>query len=178
MKRNFIASLLIVLLSLTSFAQNYCGGTVKGGDGRPWPWGLETKFNWKSLQGIWEATTIDCTNQFIFKVSDTVNGKIIKITQYDPNSCKVVGFGTGLLNGKVITAQMNKKGIAYNLTLHVFNETDVQDIQNHAFSPNKSQFASANRYVVVINLFPVGNWEERTTYQIVKVDTATNMICQ
>jgi len=183
MMKNIFLLLILGLFSFNVFAQNYCGGNIKGGDGKPWPWDYETKYPLKSMQGVWQTVTGDCKNQFIFKITDSLSGKIVRILQYDPIACKAVGVGSGFLNDKIVVAQMNQKGVTYKMTIHVFNQADIEsEVKMSSYIPEEGYDLLArgmqSKYVIVISLYPVGRWEQRTTYQIVKVDTSTNMICQ
>jgi hypothetical protein len=172
--RIIIGLVLPLIFSVSALAGvNYCGGSIKGGDGRPWPWGSETKFPWKSISGAWQTISGDCRNQFVFKVNETARGKVMQIWQYDPYACKIVGSGVGFYNGRYVTAQMNRAGITYNMTIHAFDSTDIE-YMNYPFAPQSS---TQGRLVTVISLFPVNMWNDRSTYQVVKVEPTTNMVC-
>jgi hypothetical protein len=169
-----IGLFLPLIFSVSAAAVNYCGGSIKGGDGIPWPWGSEAKFPWKSISGSWQTISGDCKNQFVFKVNETTRGKILQIVQYDPYACKIVGSGVGFYNGRYVTAQMNRGGITYNMTIHAFDSMDVENMSVSSFAPN---YSALGKLVTVISLFPVNMWNDRSTYQVVKVEPTTNLVC-
>jgi len=176
-----LAFFSVLLISISGMAVNYCGGSIKGGDGRPWPWGEEVRLPWKVVQGVWQTVSGDCRNQFIFKVTNIGGETVVRITQYDPYSCKVVGTGAGYLDDRVIVAQMTQSGITYNMSIHGFNESDLLDGEDgykNANGVGLQTLKTNGRVLKVINLFPVGKWHDRSTYEIAKIDTATVMICQ
>lgn len=177
-----IAWILTLLISLAAPASGLlCWGSdnysIKGGDGRPWPWGSEVQIPWHNIQGVWKATGGSCTDEFIFKTKTDQNGeKMVQITQYDPVSCKVVARGLGYETNRYIYAQMVHQGRSYNLTIHAFSEQDVDDYKTDSRSLRSSE--SSGKVVVALTLFPLGKWEQRAAFEIVKVDPSTSMICK
>ena len=178
--RLVVSLFLGLAFSVSALGVNLCGGEEKisGGDGRPWPWGNEVQFDWKNLQGLWQTTTSDCNSFFVFEIvkdpSDANGDLIVKITQYDPNSCTIVSRGIGYLRDRYLYAQMNRKGQGYNLTVHAFKEADM--LVSKSISPLHSATTNG-KVALALALFPVGKWSQRASYEIKKLDSVARMAC-
>ncbi|MBX3016246.1 MAG: hypothetical protein KF767_00030 [Bdellovibrionaceae bacterium] len=144
--------------------------TISGGDDNPWPWGREILFPWLSIQGVWAPTDGTCNSLFVFRTKNSqTENRVVHIMQYDPNTCEKLAWGAGVETDRVVRAAMvTKEGKSFDLTVRAFDENSVTSVATH------SPF---NRNVVVLSMYPKGNWERRMSYQMAKVTDVPVMLC-
>jgi hypothetical protein len=152
-------------------------------DWRPWPWGQEIQIPWRNLQGVWETSGGECENLFLFKVKTNQNGeKLVQIVQYDPMTCLTVAQGLGYESGRYINAQMVRQGRSYNLTIHAFNGAVMSTGPTPTpADPDKGSLRSdepGGKFVLALTLSPVGQWDDKSAFEISKVSNITTMVCR
>ena len=163
-----------LLVSLTIFSSMALAGGVG-----PWPFGKEIKFPWKTIPGTWLVEDGTGNNLFNFKINTNSNGeKEIEIILLKSDYCETVAQGKGVLNGKFITAQMLSSGRAFNLTIHAFNSSDVSG--ENLEQKNKRALRSgltSDKVVMALTIFPIGNPDQRSAFEITKVAPAGAPAC-
>ncbi len=175
--KNLLVALVLVMISLVSQAYDICDGASIE-DWRPWPWGSEVSVPWKNISGVWRVVDGSCENLFMFKVKVDQNGeKIVVITQYDPNSCKVITRGLGYEADRYIYAQMINRGQSYNLTIHAFNQSDLSSSEARLAKPSLHLNDPGGKVVLALTLSPVGQWGNRSTFEIERVRATSAMVC-
>jgi hypothetical protein len=144
--------------------------TITGGDDNPWPWGKEVVFPWLSIQGVWVPSEGDCSSLFIFRTKNSqTENRVIHIMQYDPSTCEKLAWGAGVETEKVVRASMvTKDGKSFDLTVRAFDENSISGMLT--LTPMK-------RNVVLMSMYPKGNWERRLSYQMQKVTDVPVMLC-
>lgn len=172
--------LLVLLLSL-SFSFHalanapVCSSTPKpaGGDPRPWPWGFETPFPWTRIQGIWAPTLQDgtCSTYFVFKVGNKTDdgSRVIRITEYDPTTCRKIASGVGVETEKVIYAQMTTGKSIFNLAVRAFDPA----VLNNPLCLD----STSDESVIVLSMYPKSEWRQGTSYELQKLRSSTALIC-
>jgi len=179
MKLLLIATTLLISLGAQAHlgttetsAKDKCSydSMLAGGDDTPWPWGHEGRFPWLSIQGVWVPMDGDCNSLFVFK-TQSVEGqnRVVQIVQYDPTSCQKLAWGVGVESERVIRASMvSKDGKSFDLTIRSFDESSMGGLLSAM---------SVRRNVVVISMYPKGDWERRMSYQLQKVTNVPVMLC-
>ncbi len=172
-------ALLVLVLIQIPFAQAassgpsclpYSGSRINRDPGDAWPWGSERPFPWRGIQGTWQTNLNGCTALFTFRVTKSVSGvNQLQVIQYDPVSCKVMSRGIGFEDTRVVRAVMtNIHQETFDLTVHVFNKTDINAGGMLAFS---------TKTVTVMNMSPLGVSDERFSYQLEKLSTDPKGVC-
>jgi|GEM_PF-2786029 len=180
-KAILICLLIFEVFGSSAFAANLCGGTARTPNepGLPWPWGREITINLRDLEGFWQVPSGTCQNWFSFQVKGSPGGEsVILIQQFDPTTCRVVATGVGYQGDRTITAQMVKPGgSAYNLTVHAFNESDLAAATLRRGGHRQSA-PLAEDVVMALSLFPTGRSDDRSAYQIQRIDVASESVCR
>jgi hypothetical protein len=175
--KSLLTLLMVAMFSMAAMGQSQCAYSkdqLTGGGGVPWPWSLEAKFQWAKLSGVWGTTSNQCDSLFYFKsVVQNSTTATIEIVQYDPEDCKVIAHGNGVLVGKVMKAMMigphNRK---YELTIRAFLEDDVRTSSDGMIEPKSTKFR------VVLSLYPRARWEKQVSYEIEKLFSADQYSCE
>lgn len=145
---------------------------IKGGDPYPWPWGLEDSFPWNSVQGVWAPIEGKCESLFSFKIRTMEDGRqVLQIHQIDPVLCRRQGIGVGAESKRTVHAAMtNLMGISFDVTLRAFSENSLvlKRPLNMSLPPQN---------VVVLTMYPKGDWERRKSYELQKIAEVPQMIC-
>jgi len=175
-------NLLLVLVALAgpAFAESgdLCSRNQipQGGDLGPWPWGFETPFPWERIQGIWAPIANEnvCSSYFVFRVGNKNDegNRFIRITEYDPSTCKKISGGIGSEAEKVIYAQMADGRNSFNLTIRAF---DSSVLESKMMCDARSYAASRN--VIVLTMYPKLRWDKGTSYEMTKIQSSTSMVC-
>lgn len=165
---------LMMLMPFAASAKDVCqyDRSFLGGDDNPWPWGRESRFPWLAIQGVWVPVDGDCNSLFVFKTK-SVQGenRIVQIVQYDPTTCERLAWGAGVESEQILRASMvNKDGKSFDLTIRAFDESTVS-------TGALSTLPSALRNIVVLSMYPKGDWERRMSYQMQKVTDVPVMLC-
>lgn len=186
MKFVIIFASVLLSLNIVLAQENLCptsrqaihGGA--GGDSTPWPWGSEIRLPWTRVHGLWQSLSGDCRTLFLFKVGkpNSRGERIIKVVQYDPVACQVISSGVGYENNKVIYASMVGKNGNFDLTVRAFAETDINPAANHDQYTTIPNVGKSQEPVVVIHMYPKGQWEARIDYEVRKLQNTTEMVCQ
>ena len=157
---------------------------VKGGDATPWPWGNEIRFPWTRIQGIWAPLALDCNSYFVFKVvKQTANGeKLVRVLQYNPETCEKISEGVGYELSDVIYASMAAGSQSYDISIRAFDTSVLEDQTSRSGASISFPISSVNAYaaaksVFVVSLYPKFGWDKRTSYQLEKIRTNTALIC-
>ncbi|MFN7727642.1 MAG: hypothetical protein ACK5P7_00630 [Bdellovibrio sp.] len=158
---------------------------VKGGDATPWPWGSEIRFPWTRIQGIWSPLAQDCNSYFVFKVvKQSTNGeKLVRVLQYNPQTCEKISEGVGFELSDVIYASMAAGSQSYDISIRAFDTSVLEGQTSGSGASISSPMSSVNTYaaaksVVVVSLYPKFGWDKRTSYQLEKIRTNTALICR
>lgn len=150
----------------------------QGGDLGAWPWGFETSFPWERIQGIWAPIANEhvCGSYFVFRVGNRNDegNRFIRITEYDPTTCKKISVGIGVESKKVIYAQMADGRSFFNLTIRAF---DPSVLTSKLMCYDEASEAQANE-VIVLTMYPKNHWEEGTSYEMSKIQSSTSMVCE
>ncbi len=187
MKKKLL-NIFALLLFLSCFSINafgltrrYCTNSqidnsnlIHGGDGFVWPWGQEALFPWKSVQGFWTTENDqDCPHYFFFKLTKGENNKkYMKITKYNPFTCKIlaIGFATNTdKQARVIEGSLNQqKGEPLYLSVHVFNDSE----KSH-------DFYNENDDILVINFKDSKNSTiaNDNAYSLRRLNLNSNKVC-
>lgn len=158
--------------------------SVQGGDSRPWPWGFETPFPWERIQGIWApiAGVNSCSSYFVFKVGNRTDegSRFIRITEYDPSTCKKVSSGVGVESEKVIYAQMADGKNSFNLTIRAFDPEVLKEKLMCDGDDDGGIFPAPTsaKAVIVLTTYPQYRWNEGTSYEMSKLQSSTAMVCE
>lgn len=144
---------------------------IKGGDPQPWPWGLEDVFPWMSVDGVWAPIEGKCDSLFSLKVRTMEDGKqVVQIHQIDPVLCRRQGIGVGAEKNRIVQAAMtNLQGVSFDVTLRAFNEQVLRPY-GHSIPP-------FNQNVLVLTMYPKGDWQRRKSYELQKIAEVPQMIC-
>lgn len=150
---------------------NSCGSdsTITGGDSNPWPWGRESVFPWLAIEGVWVPMDGDCGSLFVFQAKNIqAQNRVIQVVQYDPSTCQKIAWGVGIEQDRVVLASMvTHQGKSFDLSIRAFDENAAPNV---LLSP-------LGRNVVVMSMYPKGNWERRTSYQMQKVTNIPALLC-
>ncbi len=143
---------------------------IKGGDPNPWPWGLEDMFPWHSVDGVWAPIEGKCDSLFSLKVRTMESGKkVVQIHQIDPVKCQRQGIGVGAEKNRIVQADMtNLKGVSFDVTLRAFSEQILAPIR---------LFSGPPPTVLVLTMYPKGDWQRRKSYELQKIAEVPQMIC-
>lgn len=106
-----------------------------------------------------------------FKTTRTVSGvNQLQVIQYDPTSCQIIAKGVGFEDTRVVRAVMrDQKQQTFNLTVHVFNRSDVR---------NGNMIAFAAKRVTVMNISTLDNPSIRSSYELEKMSSEANGVCK
>lgn len=172
MKIFILTWMLVFGFMQSASAINTCkyDSVITGGDSNPWPWGKEVRFPWLSLQGVWVPGDGSCNSLFLFKAqTNQGQNRIIHIMQYDPSTCEKLAWGAGLEADKVLYASMvTKEGKSFDLTVRAFDEATI---------PSALASSPLAENVVVMSMYPKGDWERRMSYQMQKVTDVPVVLC-
>lgn len=148
---------------------------IKGGDPNPWPFGLEDVFPWMSVDGVWAPIEGKCDSLFSLKVRTMEDGKqVVQIHQIDPVQCRRQGIGVGAEKNRIVQAAMtNLQGVSFDVTLRAFNE---QVLHPYKHSSPRS-IPPMNQNVLVLTMYPKGDWQRRKSYELQKIAEVPQMIC-
>lgn len=164
----------VVILLLAAVCQ--AAPTVWRDPGDAWPWGAELPFPWKGIQGTWVARIEGETIYFRFVTVRSSQGfNQLQVTQHDER-CRVMANGAGYETDRVVKALMVGPAGTFNLTVHVFRQSDVLKESKNGILAT----APRSRTATVLNLIPLGGSgvSTRFTYQLYKVDSdPTTMFC-
>lgn len=156
----------------TSPSELICPGDkfIKGGDPSPWPWGLEDTFPWGTVDGVWAPIEGKCDSLFSLKVRTMEDGKrVLQIHQIDPVMCRRQGLGVGAEKNRIVTASMsNLQGVSFDVTLRAFNEQILSPLR---------VLGVPNQNVLVLTMYPQGDWQRRKSYELQKIAEVPQMIC-
>lgn len=192
--RRFLLIAFVMTMSVTGMASSAPGGKLdvnpacmpfEPGPKNPlgpidsWPWGSEIPFPWRGIQGVWMAEIDGCANYFSFKVvrDSKEDERILQVWQVDPVTCQSVARGVGYGADRIVTAVMAKlapKRGSYELKVQAFKETDLKSIGHRKLNP----YASTSRNVTVLTMNPIGRPKDVKTYQLYKLDTNPENVCQ
>ena len=98
---------------------------VFGGPEVPFPLSAQVDFPWATIEGVWQARGKNFNTEFSFRIqSDGTNGRILGVTQINPDSLAVVAKGTGFSNddARTVRAVMvgAQSGQSYWLIIRAF----------------------------------------------------------
>lgn len=204
MKKKYLIGILGLLLvcsasasqtALASLSDRTCvANGQKIQDGYfPFPFSSEIEFPWRRIQGTWSISDSDCATRFVFTRSRErgagESGSVLRIVQYDPASCTILARGLGTESPdspRVIRATMTGSGRTYSMTVRAFNESDVRDGRLTSESAGQSSAsgiephqveAQAAKSVVVVSLFPRGQWKRQVSFAVTKLANEPGMVC-
>lgn len=149
---------------------------IKGGDPNPWPWGLEDLFPWMSVDGVWAPIEGKCDSLFSLKVRTMEDGKqVVQIHQIDPVLCRRQGIGVGAEKSRIVQAAMtNLQGVSFDVTLRAFNE---EVLNPYSFISPTKRTSPSGQNVLVLTMYPKGDWQRRKSYELQKISEVPQMIC-
>jgi hypothetical protein len=181
MKFNLFAAVIVTVFLSTAFgATDMClpvGRNVvtpQGGH-ETWPWGLETPFPWRGIQGVWMAEIDGCSTYFTFKiVKNSDDEKILQIHEIEPGSCTVLSKGAGYEDNRVVMAVMKGNSGAFNVEVHSFRESDVREMKGDAYAT-----PSGNKILTVMSVSPLVSTSavQKGSYQLYKVSSDPDDVC-
>lgn len=121
MKLFSVILISVFLGSVSSFAEY-----AKPMDFVPYPWGMETPFPWKNVQGVWTTNIGSMSTYYTFEVvgQSYSKDKQLLIKQYDLKTCDIVAVGVGVESeNKTIWAHMKPMFLPkpYRLGLRSFS---------------------------------------------------------
>jgi|GEM_PF-2854660 len=98
---------------------------VFGGPEVPFPLSAQVDFPWATIEGVWQAKGKNFNTEFSFRIqSDGTNGRILGVTQINPDNQTVVAKGTGFSNddARTVRAVMvgAQSGQSYWLIIRAF----------------------------------------------------------
>ncbi len=138
-----------------------------------WPFGCESEFPWKSIQGLWRVKDLGLEDMyFTFKVTQNSLSfkKIVQINQYSNIDCSLNSWGVGEINFKntVVKSLMTTGETDFMMTLRSFSPEVLNEVKLGSHN---------NRAVTVMTLYPLGQPDREFAYKLQKVSSKPTFIC-
>lgn len=187
--KKIIFAIIVVMSSSFSFANSFLPNmclnepSPTGGDLIPWPWGSEIRFPWARIQGVWAPLSNgDCGSYFIFqKSAELIDGKkVVRITQYDPQTCQKLSSGLGIESNRVIRALMSSSKKSFELSIRAFDTSVVEKLKTNTAVVSENAAIGRSyvaKSVIVISLYPRDKFDKNSSYQLEKIQSTPDLIC-
>ena len=164
-------SLLTVLLLALGLGLGLVAQARDPGDA--WPWGSEMPFPWNGIKGTWVAQGEGASTYFTFKkVRMPDGGNQLQVKQYETSTCKLLASGVGYEEDRVVKAVLLTRSVAFELTVHVFRQSDLISADSHFV-----QKAESTKTVTVMSMASLADANQRLTIELQKVDADPFGIC-
>lgn len=173
-------SLLLALLVLCSanavMAQNTCDSNLPQIlDKDPFPFGKETPFPWRNIEGTWVGYDSKCTKTFfsIRKVQKSESSvPLLRIINFSMSNCEVFYRGLGLEQNRVVTAKMVRaQEPTLDLRIHNFKESALA-------SRNANTTGAKNSVVTMMSLNDVAMPTVQVNLRLKKLSSDPAFYCE
>ncbi len=142
--------------------------------GDAWPWGSEMPFPWKGIKGTWLAESNGLSTYFTFRTVHTADGvNQLQVRQYDSKTCQLLATGAGYEEDRVVKAVLLTPHGVYELTVHVFRESDIRDRVSRLIAKSID-----NQTVTVMNISSLASADPRLTLELEKVNMDPAGVCK